>query len=507
MDRKDIVRKFKGLHSSKPVKTPHLTQHQQPVNVTQIQRAVDDPLTMMPEVAQMLQSTHGNHFVNGLVGQRMPIQAKRTVTPAGDKYEQEADQVASQVVGQLNSDEVQRGAADTIQRVMSIEDFKVATSHKFHKRKKIKTVDDELTAYHALDTNNRNYTALKNQLDVLARTCSQFLADKPDTARRAGVITLLKQIVEEKKVITPLALFQAETNDRVARFNHLLDAQTAYLRIQDYKYFARPGISTEISGFLLNESSEYTWNRHPEVVKTLVEQDIEKLKTVRDANDTPPTVRAYLTEILNPENLSQLHYEMGGPGAKYTTEAFKEKANNKKYRLTHSLDQPGGEKERLGSLAHELTHISVAETYENSHLLLAFGSNTSDETILKMHEQRKANLEQVQELVKTNAGGTFSSGQVNMVVKKANYPKEGKITKYLEQFKPLIGEELHDHILALVNSDHLDATIIEYDTVINQMTLWMHLWSVSLDNPTYAYLLELAKDAYMERALYRNMKV
>ncbi|MFC1960167.1 DUF4157 domain-containing protein [Chloroflexota bacterium] len=114
MDRKDIIRKFKGIRSSKPAKTPNLTQHQ-PVNATQIQRAVEDPSTMTPEVAQMLQSTHGNHFVNKLVGNRQPIQAKLTVTPAGDKYEQEADQVASQVVGQMNSGEVQRDGEEEMQ--------------------------------------------------------------------------------------------------------------------------------------------------------------------------------------------------------------------------------------------------------------------------------------------------------------------------------------------------------------------------------------------------------
>ncbi|MCU6791692.1 hypothetical protein OB236_06060, partial [Paenibacillus sp. WQ 127069] len=43
---------------------------------------------------------------------KMPIQAKMTVGPVGDKYEQEADQVAGQVVQQLQM----RSATESIQR-------------------------------------------------------------------------------------------------------------------------------------------------------------------------------------------------------------------------------------------------------------------------------------------------------------------------------------------------------------------------------------------------------
>jgi len=49
------------------------------------------------------------------VGQ-LPIQTKLTIGKAGDKYEQEADRVASQVVNQINSPVAQKSQAETIQR-------------------------------------------------------------------------------------------------------------------------------------------------------------------------------------------------------------------------------------------------------------------------------------------------------------------------------------------------------------------------------------------------------
>jgi hypothetical protein len=57
-----------------------------------LQRALDDPLTASPEAMLAAQKFIGNRAVSRL------IQTKLTVGPAGDQYEQEADQVAEQVL-------------------------------------------------------------------------------------------------------------------------------------------------------------------------------------------------------------------------------------------------------------------------------------------------------------------------------------------------------------------------------------------------------------------------
>lgn len=63
-----------------------------------LQRAKHTPTTLSPADAHALQRTIGNQALGRLI-----IQRKMTVGPVGDKYEQEADTVAKQVVGKLNN--------------------------------------------------------------------------------------------------------------------------------------------------------------------------------------------------------------------------------------------------------------------------------------------------------------------------------------------------------------------------------------------------------------------
>ncbi|MFD0676870.1 MULTISPECIES: eCIS core domain-containing protein [unclassified Paenibacillus] len=73
-----------------------------------------------------LQGTIGNRGVQRMisgsqdhsVGSRFPIQTKMAVGPVGDKYEQEADKVASQVVQQLQT----KPATDSVQRMEQSEE-------------------------------------------------------------------------------------------------------------------------------------------------------------------------------------------------------------------------------------------------------------------------------------------------------------------------------------------------------------------------------------------------
>jgi len=63
-----------------------------------LQRAIADPSDITPNDAKILQRTFGNQAVR-----RFVIQRKMTVGPVGDKYEQEADAVAKQVVQTINT--------------------------------------------------------------------------------------------------------------------------------------------------------------------------------------------------------------------------------------------------------------------------------------------------------------------------------------------------------------------------------------------------------------------
>jgi hypothetical protein len=42
-------------------------------------------------------------------------------------------------------------------------------------------------------------------------------------------------------------------------------------------------------------------------------------------------------------------------------------------------------------------------------------------------------------------------------------------------------------------------TLVEYDTVLNQMLIYLHMWRTSQDNPFYVKLRAVAKAAYDRR--------
>lgn len=77
--------------------TPRSTGH--PTQV--LQRAYADPGSLSPSDVLTLQRSIGNRATTHLL--RPLLQAKLTLGPAGDRYEQEADQVAQQVVRQMDS--------------------------------------------------------------------------------------------------------------------------------------------------------------------------------------------------------------------------------------------------------------------------------------------------------------------------------------------------------------------------------------------------------------------
>ncbi len=67
-----------------------------------LQRAVVDPGSASPGDVLALQRSYGNRAVERLLGSAAPVQAQLMVGPAGDRYEQEADRLARQVVSQIN---------------------------------------------------------------------------------------------------------------------------------------------------------------------------------------------------------------------------------------------------------------------------------------------------------------------------------------------------------------------------------------------------------------------
>jgi len=82
-----------------------------PVNFHTLKRAYTEPKPLSPAQVNLLQRTIGNQALG-----RLTIQRKMTLGPVGDKYEQEADAVAKQVVSKLHANPTQTSSAKNVQR-------------------------------------------------------------------------------------------------------------------------------------------------------------------------------------------------------------------------------------------------------------------------------------------------------------------------------------------------------------------------------------------------------
>src|SRR5262245_53615129 len=85
-----------------PSLQPAVTQTRAGQSATLMRRATDAPGTLSPSEVVHLQRTLGNRTVG-----RLLAQPRLTLRPGGDRYEQEADRVARQVVEHGQSQTIQ----------------------------------------------------------------------------------------------------------------------------------------------------------------------------------------------------------------------------------------------------------------------------------------------------------------------------------------------------------------------------------------------------------------
>lgn len=131
---------MKRIYQNKPAKQekkskPPASIQTPQFDMAQIQRAIEDPTAenLTLEAMSAIQQLHGNQYAAQLSsGTRYPVQAKLTVTEAGDQHEQEADAMAKQVVSGINNASVQREGIeeeelmmkrDSLQREMEEEEL------------------------------------------------------------------------------------------------------------------------------------------------------------------------------------------------------------------------------------------------------------------------------------------------------------------------------------------------------------------------------------------------
>jgi hypothetical protein len=384
--------------------------------------------------------------------------------------------------------------ASAVQCLMDEKDFKTATTAP-GPRDKIAVIDQALAQYNALDkVKPRDYAKLLTRLRALFQACNTYKQQRPDSKRTAGVNALMKQIAKEEIVLAPLAAYYQEP-DPVRKFEHLETAQELILKIKGDPDYKRAEGSQEVIDLI---------NANANVLRTTagaaaaaVQRDIDELRKLADRNTLPNVLKAVIKECTAVANTRQLDMKINRPGLMYNT------ANGatQKYVLNHATEQYLGKKFRMGSLLHELTHCSIAETFNNTCVMLAIKPTATDAEMLALARSRNAKIARLQGLLSSSK---MDPQLKNECIDKAGYATGNKFASYVGAFKACLGGAMVARLKNLI-SQGMASELVEYDTVINQMALWCHLWDVPESEPAYAELLSLVQEAALYRSSHRHI--
>lgn len=377
-----------------------------------------------------------------------------------------------------------------LQRLMGHDDFVRATpsandSSIFSKgRNKILPVDRALTAYHQVDIDEP--AEKHTRLLALEQACLHYLGKSDKSAKRKdGVRTLHAQILIEKPLIQRVV-------DAVAGLQGL-DLIEALITVQDeFVREAMDGASSRLFLAGIGKLMSVTTNRLTREQKTeFMTREVGRLQAMSRRLDVPTVTRAVIREIV--ANIGKADLTTGPAGA-----GFRNAEDGPTYFVMNNPNKSWGSGERLGSLAHELTHISLSESYENTKMMWAFLADLPDEQVRAKSTRRVRELDELLTLV--DGIPQLLDAQKNLIRGQLEYAKrdnlmadeaaldEGELTR----FRKLNGEGVNW------------SSLVEFDTNINQCLIYMATWGVPPAQAFHAKLIKVAGKAFSERALARK---
>lgn len=418
-----------------------------------------------------------------------------------EELEHEADRFGSRAVLAMRggielmgvrSDSPVAVGRPVVQCIMSLEKFQEQTKSMTPRIvDRVSVIDDEIKKFHKLDAAKpRKYVDLFKQIKVLQAAAHKFLSDRGNSPRRDGVSALSRQVYMEGALLEFLSQYEEETDD-VDKFKFLEKAQEFFVRNIGRAELARSDLSNEITTLM---------NQHANLMRgaggrdsALVLRDIEKLKKLALDPTLPGILKSVVLETTASSNVQKIDTAVMTPGLKYNTTRG---GGASKYTLNHFMGQHFGRRFRMGSLLHELTHLSNAEIFDNTCLMLAIRKTATDADMLSLAARRRGALLSLKTDIESATG--ISADLKNELISKVGYPIGGKFASYLLTFKPKLDATTHGRLSALQRSG-LDCELIEYDSVVNQMFMWCHLFAVDPGSGVYTKLRTMVEDAHRYR--------
>ncbi|MER6106072.1 hypothetical protein ABT115_28220 [Streptomyces sp. NPDC001832] len=363
----------------------------------------------------------------------------------------------------------------TVSRMMTEGEFKESTAAPgLRGRSGITMVDKALKAFYTLpDTDQRaKLFALKD----IVQACGDYTAHKPGGSRVGGTEQLGRQAEEAQKQLDLESVFQGLLTE-IDRMRNPDEDQQA-----------------------LGSKAQATAQTIPaDRFQNMMGGFVQKLGALRVEQALPEETRAVIGELMDVVHLvTVMQYPRGGmPGMKLNPAA----EGGPSFTFNVDTQALGGTSFLLGHIAHELTHVAAHQAFGSSPVMELVQSGTSDEEVAALAAERKRALEDLKNELAGNP--EFNGFQQRMLKEKLVYGAQPhKLEMYANSFEKA-GKITAAQKERLVGwgkaAGDASGTLVEYDTVLNQMLIYLHMWRTSQDNPFYVKLRAVARAAYDRR--------
>ena len=356
-------------------------------------------------------------------------------------------------------------------------------------RNKVLPVDAALTKFLAAV----GIPARRAELINVIAACDTYLA-LGMTARRKDGVRKLKKFAEMEMESADHYITGMAAGTEKDKLADMLEAMDLYNKVAyaggNSDYLHDP-IAKEISDTV---KIMETTPLGKQALKTFMDADLARLEAVMNDKKAPKILREIMQELL--ANKDNIHFEVGKAGASHTNPAS---GNPEEYSVNSPLDLSGGTADRMGSLTHEMTHVSVAATFDNTPIILAYKKGMPEKDIIALGAKRTANVEALKGLL--DADETFDARQRSFLNIQLGYMKQSKMGTYVANFfaaNKLTLEEKNE-LLALAAKIPNNSLLIEYDTVINQFVMVLYQWGIPQSNSFFKKAIAVATEAKAER--------
>ena len=372
----------------------------------------------------------------------------------------------------------------TVSRMMTEDEFKQGTSAIGKRnRSEITKVDEALKAFYALPDARPAPRMLA--LKEIIRACGDYVAHKGDEGSRVGSTKRLsEQATTEQGKLDPEAVFR----DLLTEIDRVMSTGEN----PDYDPRGPAGEAQKAAQAI--PADEF---------HSMMGDFVQDLGALRDDATLPEETRAVIGELMAVVPLvTVMQYPQGGfPGMKVDTAS-----GDTAFTFNVDTQARGGTSFLLGHIAHELTHVAAHQAFGSSPVMELVQSGATDQEVAALAAERKQSLAELKAALAGDA--EFDDFQRSLLEEKLVYGAQPqKLERYAVAFEQAdkITPEQRERLIGWGKAaGDASGTLVEYDTVINQMLIYLHMWETSQDNAFYVRLRAAAQVAYNRRSSARR---